>query len=347
MFRVGYDLSEIAEIEMNSTSYQADFSVGERCFIILFLFVLIVIGSFGNVLVMYAVLKNPMMRIAINILLVALAFSDTVICLLCVPFDLITVMLNRWIFGRLFCIVHASIYSVMLIEGIFILCIISVDRYRIIVRRKNEINFQNTVVVLMISTITAIACCVSTGHIVNYVFRSRQMHCNLGSALNGLQWSIISIYTVCGYFIPLITMSSCYFIIICTLRRTVRRINCQDITMINTSLRMRYNFKFKTRTLWTVFLLYIIFVFTKTPYFLYKIIANKESTKGYIYTTCILYLSSTLNPIVYVWKIGIIRRIFWKVVSRCLCIKNKEPDSRNKYKISINLRQTEEGTLVN
>lgn len=322
---------------MNSTSNEADFSVRERCFIAVFLFILIPIGVFGNALVVYAILKNPTMRIAINILLVTLAFSDMMMCAMCVPFDLITVLVNRWIFGRILCIVHATVCSVLLAEGIFVLSVISVDRYLIIIRKKSEITLQNTTIVLVVSLITTVACCVLTSHILGYKFHHRQLRCELSFASNNSEWSMLSIYAAYCYFIPLVIMSYCYFSIIRNLRRTVRRISCQTMMGINTSLRMRHDFQFKTRTLWTVFLLYIIFVFSKTPYFI-MMIWNTEPIRKHVCAVCIMYLGSAFNPVIYIWKIRIIRRIFWNIVSKCSCNLNNNIDSSNKYKISITLR---------
>ena len=61
---------------------------------------MIVVGSVGNLLVIYVVARNPGMRTARNVFIVNLAISDLMLCLITMPLTLIEILFLTWQFGN-------------------------------------------------------------------------------------------------------------------------------------------------------------------------------------------------------------------------------------------------------
>ncbi len=62
---------------------------------------MIVVGSVGNLLVIFVVARNPAMRTARNVFVVNLAVSDLMLCLITMPLTLIEILYLTWQFGNL------------------------------------------------------------------------------------------------------------------------------------------------------------------------------------------------------------------------------------------------------
>ena len=62
---------------------------------------MIVVGSVGNLMVIYAVARNPAMRTARNVFIVNLAVSDLMLCLITMPLTLIEILYLTWQFGNI------------------------------------------------------------------------------------------------------------------------------------------------------------------------------------------------------------------------------------------------------
>ncbi len=61
---------------------------------------MIVLGSTGNLMVIYVVARNPFMRTARNVFVVNLAISDLMLCLITMPLTLIEILYVTWQFGN-------------------------------------------------------------------------------------------------------------------------------------------------------------------------------------------------------------------------------------------------------
>ena len=62
---------------------------------------MIVLGSVGNLMVIYVVARNPTMRTARNVFIVNLAISDLMLCLITMPLTLIEILYLTWQFGNI------------------------------------------------------------------------------------------------------------------------------------------------------------------------------------------------------------------------------------------------------
>ena len=76
--------------------------VEEKCIIMLFLLV-IILGFFGNILVIWTVVFNKHMRTTSNLFILNLAISDLTLCIFSIPFNAYKTLKHSWVFGLFLC----------------------------------------------------------------------------------------------------------------------------------------------------------------------------------------------------------------------------------------------------
>ncbi|ERE87451.1 cholecystokinin receptor type A [Cricetulus griseus] len=96
-----------------------------------FIFLLSVLG---NTLVITVLIRNKRMRTVTNIFLLSLAVSDLMLCLFCMPFNLIPNLLKDFIFGSAMCKTTTYFMGTSVSVSTFNLVAISLERYGAICR---------------------------------------------------------------------------------------------------------------------------------------------------------------------------------------------------------------------
>ncbi|XP_061673313.1 adrenoceptor alpha 1Aa [Syngnathoides biaculeatus] len=91
--------------------------------------VFIVFGVVGNILVILSVVCHRHLRTVTHYFIVNLAVADLLLSSTVLPFSAIFEILDRWVFGRVFCNVWAALDVLCCTASIMSLCVISVDRY--------------------------------------------------------------------------------------------------------------------------------------------------------------------------------------------------------------------------
>ncbi|XP_069069551.1 prolactin-releasing peptide receptor-like [Pleurodeles waltl] len=90
----------------------------------------VLVGIFGNYLLLYVICKTKKMHNITNFFIGNLAFSDMLMCATCVPFTLAYAFNPRgWIFGKFTCYFVFLMQPVTVYVSVFILTAIAVDRY--------------------------------------------------------------------------------------------------------------------------------------------------------------------------------------------------------------------------
>ncbi|XP_077877290.1 cholecystokinin receptor type A [Ictidomys tridecemlineatus] len=101
----------------------------------IFLYSLIFLLSvLGNTLVITVLIRNKRMRTVTNIFLLSLAVSDLMLCLFCMPFNLIPNLLKDFIFGSAVCKTTTYFMGTSVSVSTFNLVAISLERYGAICR---------------------------------------------------------------------------------------------------------------------------------------------------------------------------------------------------------------------
>jgi len=99
----------------------------------------VVVGVFGNYLLLYVICRTRKMHNVTNFFIGNLAFSDMLMCVTCVPFTLAYAFNpHGWAFGRPMCYLVFLIQPVTVYVSVFTLTAIAVDRWVVPLRCEND-----------------------------------------------------------------------------------------------------------------------------------------------------------------------------------------------------------------
>lgn len=88
----------------------------------------------GNMLVIVAIVTEKSLKNITNWFIASLAVADLLLGLLIMPFSLANLLMGYWVFGDLWCELHAAIDVLLSTASINNICLISLDRYWSITR---------------------------------------------------------------------------------------------------------------------------------------------------------------------------------------------------------------------
>ena len=95
----------------------------------LLMVIFIIIGSFGNMIVIIVIAKNRRLQNAQNIYIASLALGDFIICAFVMPFTVYEVICNqKWYLGDILCRIWTSVDLITTIGTIWNLCLLTADR---------------------------------------------------------------------------------------------------------------------------------------------------------------------------------------------------------------------------
>ncbi|XP_041357708.1 cholecystokinin receptor type A-like [Gigantopelta aegis] len=83
----------------------------------------------GNILIIVTLIQNKRMRTVTNVFLLNLAISDLLLAVFCMPFTLVPVLLQNFIFGAVMCVMIRYLQAVSVGVSCFTLVAISMERY--------------------------------------------------------------------------------------------------------------------------------------------------------------------------------------------------------------------------
>ncbi|XP_075400808.1 neuropeptide Y receptor type 5 [Tenrec ecaudatus] len=90
------------------------------------------LGFMGNLLILMALIRKRNQTTIVNFLIGNLAFSDILIVLFCSPFTLTSILLDRWMFGKVMCHIMPFLQCVSVLVSTLILISIAIVRYHMI-----------------------------------------------------------------------------------------------------------------------------------------------------------------------------------------------------------------------
>jgi somatostatin receptor 1 len=106
------------------------------CYAILFL-----IGTFGNGLVFLSIIRSSRLRTVTNTYLLNIAIADFLL-LLSIPFLIITILANGWIFGNILCKMYYNFIHINQYVSSLLLAALSFDRYLAVCHPVRAIQFR-------------------------------------------------------------------------------------------------------------------------------------------------------------------------------------------------------------
>lgn len=95
--------------------------------------IIIILGLFGNALVVIVVSANQQMRSTTNLLIINLAIADLCFIVFCVPFTATDYILPFWPFGDLWCKMVQYLIVVTAYASVYTLVLMSLDRFLAVV----------------------------------------------------------------------------------------------------------------------------------------------------------------------------------------------------------------------
>lgn len=154
-----YELYEESDNYSSSWNYTRNYTScclpGIERFIIPVIFsVVVIIGCFGNSLVIVVVLKNKdFFRTTTNMFILNLSIADLLFLVFCVPFHAIIYTSLDWPFGEVMCkFIHLVQYSSM-VASILTLVSMSIDRYLAVIYPLHTKHVRRPVVALCVSVV--------------------------------------------------------------------------------------------------------------------------------------------------------------------------------------------------
>jgi hypothetical protein len=99
------------------------------------------IGTIGNLLVILVILLNRKLKTVTNMYLLHLAITD-VIYLQSIPFSVITLIKQQWIFNFVFCKLFWTFTGINQFTSIFITIFLAFDRYLVVCQPFLSINWR-------------------------------------------------------------------------------------------------------------------------------------------------------------------------------------------------------------
>ncbi|XP_054263884.1 neuropeptide F receptor-like [Macrosteles quadrilineatus] len=120
---------------------------------------LIVAGLSANMVVSFVVARRPQMHTPRNLYIVNLTISDMTLCLICMPFTLVSILRRQWSLGLILCKLVPVIQGANIMVSVGTITVIALDRYLTIVRSQEVTNNKRRAVtsIVLVWVISALA----------------------------------------------------------------------------------------------------------------------------------------------------------------------------------------------
>ena len=136
------------------TAYPSAYSAVAIIFLALIMTAMMLVIVVGNMLVVIAIATESNLTSVQNWFIASLAVADMLIGLLVMPFSLSYELMGYWMFGEIWCEIHAATDVLLCTSSIMNICLISLDRFWSITRAIDYLNARTPKrVALMIVTV--------------------------------------------------------------------------------------------------------------------------------------------------------------------------------------------------
>lgn len=286
--------------------------------------IIVILGLFGNALVVIVVAANQQMRSTTNLLIINLAVADLCFIVFCVPFTAFDYILPFWPFGDIWCKMVQYLIVVTAYASVYTLVLMSLDRFLAVVHpiasmsvRTERNAFTAIAVTWIVILVVSIPVFLSHGE-VKYIYASTEHTACVFLELDPINRPDgynkpafqISFFTT-SYVVPLALICGLY---LCMLMRLWRGVAPGG----HCSAESRRGKKRVTRM---VVVVVAIFAICWCP--IQVILVLKSVDKYEITNTSVMiqivshvlaYMNSCVNPILYAFLSENFRKAFRKVI---------------------------------
>ena len=266
----------------------------------IFLAIVNILAISGNISVCYAVYRNQRLRSLINMFIVALAVSDLLISVSCMPLSVATLFQSRWIFGTIVCQLQGFAMFTFSLASLNTMGVIAVSRYFCVVKPTRYIVLFRRQRILMYTAV--VWCMALIGSVPPLIFQTGGYTFQPGKAMCMYPFQTNIAYTVfieCVFVAaPFTLITFCYAKVFYTVSRSNR-----VFTQENNPEQLRANVE-EAKVTKTSALIMASFSLCWLPISIMDYIdaARGEPTlprKVYLTYGFLVYLSSAVNPFIY------------------------------------------------
>ncbi|XP_071956601.1 high-affinity lysophosphatidic acid receptor-like [Antedon mediterranea] len=304
--------------------------------------IIMMICLLGNSIVCLIVYQKPAMRSAINLLLANLALANIVISVVCTPFFVLSLcMVDIVRTSPIACNIHAFMYYAFSMEATFILAAISVDRYFIIVHRRDKLNPRLAKIVICVTWAISVVVCfppVLNG-LSSYQFG--HVHCYPPESETTADKIYLAILALTLFIVPIFIMLCSYLCILDTVRRNMCRVqNFPESLSVSQAGKLglrriispkpSVDMRFKTRAFTTILLIFFVYLICWLPYCIAATILTFGGNEPFSSTQEIVlvgftYFNPAINPIIYCWRIKKFREACVEIAPRLCSLLPRVP----------------------
>ncbi|XP_053342729.1 trace amine-associated receptor 13c-like [Clarias gariepinus] len=297
-------------MEFNQSDLCEQFSCPERSvspagYILLYMCsaAVVLLTVCGNLLVIISVLHFKQLHTPSNTLVLSLAVSDFLVGALVMLPELIWAIESCWIFGRNFCISFSLISGFLMDQSFYNIALIAIDRYLAL---SNPFLYTNKITRRATCTVIYSNCCLCLTYITAiYYFNGGFMSFAMcpGECVYFLNEACSIIDLVVSFIFPLSVIIILYtrvFVIAKKHATAIREVN--NHTRPKTQKITSHSMKSERKAAKVLGILVSVFLLCLLPYFIYSLLLGnviEVKVETFQKVLIMLYLNSTINPIIY------------------------------------------------
>ncbi|XP_071944065.1 octopamine receptor beta-2R-like [Antedon mediterranea] len=298
--------------------------------------ILCVVGLFGNLLTIVAIVRTNKLRITGNYFLVNLALADIIVCVIIEPFYLLTLISDRWPFSsKTFCVILAAMAIIALVSSVLNLLAIAVNRYFCIVQNQRYATLYTTcrsIFYCVMIWVGSFILVLPAGSAIDvFGYNEYLVACGIKATNDSWIYQIITMLIMFAF--SMMTFFFCYYKICKTVqmssRRSRRRKNSTTsqvsvASSVRTLHKLQRNLskymKKQNREIKvakTSFIILITFMICWTPAVLQVVFDRNHSAPSVlVHAFALLSLAnSSVNPFIYAWRNRHFRNAYKRIIT--------------------------------
>lgn len=291
-----YNYTPLSEARAISTAFVV--------LIILICMALLIVGTLGNLLIIFTFVSSKKLRIKINVFIAALAIVDFLTVIYLLPFNIYYVLRNEKIELNGICAANGIISPLFFITSIQLIMMISVSRcIKICYFRLFDTLFTSSRICAMLISgliLTLVFVLPLSSNIDKFVLFDQSLHMCIFNRYGNTIYSVFSICICMG--IPITITIICYIKIYITVSSSKRKINKSRPFRKKESFRLRGrpNLKESIKSSKTHFSVFIVYLLLYLPFGLTCIFRRATFSDNFHLTAIYLaFANSCINSILY------------------------------------------------
>lgn len=145
-FSFNFSLTEAYDILLTHQQQTGNVNKNTEFILIGIYAFLMIAGLSANLVVSFVVARRPQMHTARNLYIVNLTVSDMTLCVICMPFTLVSILRRQWNLGLVLCKLVPTLQGTNIMVSIGTITVIALDRYFTIVRGQDSASNRRRVI---------------------------------------------------------------------------------------------------------------------------------------------------------------------------------------------------------